>query len=70
MAGRPEHNPYLSETARQRAIKKRPVIVVGLLTGAVFGLVLRRHMGWGDRRLAHLKSRVLILMVSMCRSGT
>ncbi len=46
MAERPEHNPYASETARQWAITKRLVIVIGLLAGAVFALLLRRYMGW------------------------
>jgi hypothetical protein len=45
MAERPEPNPYASETARQRAITKRLVIVIGLLAGAVVALLVRRYMG-------------------------
>jgi hypothetical protein len=46
MAERPEHSPYPSEKARQGAIAKRLVVVIGLLAGAVFALLLRRYMGW------------------------
>jgi hypothetical protein len=46
MAERPDHNPYPSERARQSAITKRLVVIIGLLAGAVFALFLRRYMGW------------------------
>ena len=46
MAERPEDTPYPSERARQLAITKRLVIVIGILGGIVFGLVLRRYLGW------------------------
>jgi hypothetical protein len=42
----PEHKPYASEKARQFAITKRLVIVIGILGGAVVALILRRYFGW------------------------
>ena len=41
----PTRDPFALESARQRAITKRLVIVIGLLAGAVFALLLRRYMG-------------------------
>jgi hypothetical protein len=46
MPERPEHNSYATEAARQQAITKRLVIVIGLLAGAVFALLLRRYLSW------------------------
>jgi hypothetical protein len=46
MAERPEHNPYSSEMARQGAITKRLVVVIGLLASVLGALLVRRYMGW------------------------
>ncbi len=45
MSNGPEHRPHTTETARQRAITRAQVNLIGLLAGAVLALVLRRYLG-------------------------
>jgi hypothetical protein len=42
----PEHNPYPTEAARQRAITARLVLVIAVLGGMVAGLLAKGHLGW------------------------
>jgi hypothetical protein len=46
MSERPEHDPYPSEEARQRAITARLLIVIGVLAGVLCAALLRRSMGF------------------------
>ena len=46
MAERPDHNPYPSEAARQRAITARLVIIIAVLTGVLTGLLMKGQLGW------------------------
>jgi len=44
MAECPEHNPYPSEAARQRAITVRLVILIAVLADAVLGLLVKPYV--------------------------
>jgi hypothetical protein len=46
MRERPDQKPYPTEKARQRALTKRLVIVIGVLLGAIAGLLIARSSGW------------------------
>jgi uncharacterized membrane protein YoaK (UPF0700 family) len=45
MRERPDEKPYPAEKARQRAMTKRLVIVIGLLLGAIVGVLIARSWG-------------------------
>lgn len=45
MRERPDEKPYPAEKARQRALTKRLVVVIGLLLGAIVGVLIARSWG-------------------------
>jgi uncharacterized membrane-anchored protein YhcB (DUF1043 family) len=46
MRERPDKKPYPAEKARQRALTKRLVIVIGLLLGVIAGVLIARYWGY------------------------
>jgi hypothetical protein len=46
MRERPDEKPYPVEKARQRALTKRLVIVIGVLLGVIAGVFIARSSGW------------------------
>jgi hypothetical protein len=45
MRERPDHKPYPAEKARQLALTKRLVIVIGVLLGVIAGVLIARFWG-------------------------
>ena len=45
MRQRPDDKPYPAERARQRALTKRLVTVIGLLLGIILGVLAVRYWG-------------------------
>ncbi len=46
MRERPDEKPYPAEKARQWAVTKRLFIVIGVLLGAIAGVLIARFQGW------------------------
>ena len=46
MRERPDEKPYPAEKARQRALTKRLVAVIGLLLAVIAGVLMARSWGW------------------------
>jgi hypothetical protein len=45
MREHPDDKPYATEAARQRALTKRLIIVIGLLLGVIVGVLVARFWG-------------------------
>ena len=46
MRHRPDEKPYPAERARQRALTKRLLTVIGLLLGLIVGVLAARYGRW------------------------